>query len=101
MEHHIPYARSDVGSSQIEALVEWLRVNRLLEIVGQLPPETEFSILLDFLAEFAGGLELAEQRMTETWVEQAATSYMAYAETVKKVRHRLIDLYNSKRSVIV
>lgn len=94
MAHHVPYARSDVSSSQVDALVEWLGVNKLLEVAKQLPSETEFTILLDFLVEFAGGLELAEHRMAETLVEPAAISYMAYAETVQRVKHRLIELYN-------
>ena len=58
MEHYVPYARSDVGSDQVESIVEWLGVNELLTKMRQLPPESEFSILLDFLVEFAGGLEL-------------------------------------------
>lgn len=94
MEHYIPYARSDVGSSQVEALVEWLGVNRLLAKVCQLPPETEFAVLLDFLVEFAGALELAEHRMMEALVEQSAISYMAHAEVVKMVKCRLTELYN-------
>lgn len=96
MEHHVPYARSDVISSQMEELVEWLGVNRLLAMTRLLPPETEFSILLDFLVEFAGGLELAEHRMSETLVEPAAISYMAYAETVKRIKRRLIELYEKR-----
>lgn len=97
MEHHVPYARSNVGSSQIEALVKWLGVNRLLEMTRQLPSETEFSILVDFLVEFAGGLELAERRMGETLAGSAAISYMAYVETVKKIKHRLMELYRKER----
>ena len=61
MEHYVPYARSDVGSSQVE---------------------------------FAGALELAEHRMTETLVEQSAISYKAHAEVVKMVKCRLTELYN-------
>lgn len=94
MEHYIPYARSDASSSQVDALVEWLGVNRLLGMVNQLPPETEFAILLDFLVEFAGALELAEHRMAETLVEQPAISYKAHAEVVKIVKRRLTELYN-------
>ena len=94
MEHHIPYARSDIGGSQTESLIEWLGVDRLLERAKQIPPEKEFTVLLDFLVEFAGGLELAEHRVGETLTEQAAISYMAYVETVKKVKRRLIELYN-------
>lgn len=94
MAHLVPYARSDVGSSQVDALVEWLGVGKLLEVTKQLPPETEFAILLDFLVEFAGGLELAEHRMAESLIAPAAVSYMAYAETVQRIKHRLTELYN-------
>ena len=94
MEHYVPYARSDVGSSQVESVVEWLGVNELLEKMRQLPPEQEFSILLDFLVEFSGGLELAEHRMSETLAEQSAVSYKAHTEVVKIVKCRLADLYN-------
>ncbi len=56
---------------------------------------SEFPILLlDFLVEFAGALELAEHRMTETLVEQSAISYKAHAEVVKMVKCRLTELYN-------
>ena len=94
MEHYAPYARSDVGSSQVESIVEWLGVKELLARMRQLPPENEFPILLDFLVEFAGGLELAEHRMAETLVEQSAISYKAHVEGVKMVKCRLIELYN-------
>ena len=94
MEHYAPYARSDVGSSQVESLVEWLGANELLAKMRQLPPASEFSILLGFLVEFAGGLELAEHRMAETLVEQSAISYKAHAEVVKMVKCRLAELYN-------
>lgn len=95
MEHYIPYTRSDVSHSQVDALVEWLGVKRLLKMMNQLPPETEFTILLDFLAEFAGALELAEHRMAETLVEQSAICYKAHAEVVKMVKCRLTELYNN------
>jgi hypothetical protein len=42
MEHYVPYARSDVGSSQVESVVEWLGVHELLARMRQLPPESEF-----------------------------------------------------------
>ncbi len=94
MDHYVPYARSDVGNSQVESVVEWLGVNELLEKMRQLPPEQEFSILLDFLVEFSGGLELAEHRMSETLAEQSAVSYKAHTKVVKMVKHRLTELYN-------
>jgi len=96
VKHYIPYARSDTGTRQVEAVVEWLGVNELLSVLSQLPPEKEFSILLDFLVEFSGGLELAKHRMAETLVEQAAVSYNAYAEAVKKIKARITDLYCCK-----
>lgn len=93
MVHNIPYARSDTCVSQVEAVVEWLGVNELLTVLRQLPPEKEFSVLLEFLVEFAGGLELAEHRMAETLVEQAAISYNAHVEAVKKIKARIAELY--------
>lgn len=96
VKRYIPYARSDVGSPQVEAVVEWLGVNELLAVLRTLPPEKEFPILLDFLVEFAGGLELAKQRMAETLVEQAAVSYQAHAEAVKKIKSRIAKLYEMR-----
>ena len=93
VKHYIPYARSDVGSPQVEAVVEWLGVNELLAVLRTLPPEKEFSILLDFFVEFAGGLKLAKHRMAETLVNQAAVSYKAHAEAVKKIKARIAELY--------
>ncbi len=96
MKHYIPYTRSDVSSRQVDELIEWLGVNELLTKMRQLPPEQEFGILLDFLVEFAGGLELAEHRMAETLVEQSAISYTAHTEAVRKVKQRLTELYREQ-----
>lgn len=96
MKHYIPYTRSDVSSRQVDELIEWLGVNELLTKMRQLPPEQEFGILLDFLVEFAGGLELAEHRMAETLVEQSAISYTAHTEAVRKVKQRLTELYRAQ-----
>lgn len=93
MKRCIPYARTDTDRGRIEDVVEWLGVNKLLSKLRQLPPEKEFSILLEFLVAFAGGLETAEYRMTEMLVEQAAISYMAHAEAVGKIKNRLVELY--------
>lgn len=93
MNHYVPYARTDIGGSQVEAVVKWLGVNELLEVLRMLPPEKEFPLLLDFLVEFAGGLELAEHRMKEMLVEQAAVSYKAHAEAVGKIKARIVGLY--------
>ena len=82
MSHYIPYIRSDVRSNDVEAVVGWLKVNELLCKLEKLPPEKEFPILLEFLVAFAGGLEMAEHRMEEMLIEQAAISYKAYAEAV-------------------
>lgn len=96
MVHNIPYARTDTGASQVEAVVEWLGVNELLTVLRLLPPEKEFPLLLDFLVEFAGGLELAEHRMEEMLVDQAAVSYKAHAEAVKKIKARIAELYEMR-----
>lgn len=93
VKHYIPYACSDVGSLQVEAVVEWLGVNELLTVLRTLPPEKEFPILLDFLVEFAGGLELAKHRMAEMLVDQAAVSCKAHAEAVKKIKARITELH--------
>lgn len=93
VRHYIPYARSDMGSSQVEAVVKWLGVNELLAVLRTLPPEKEFSILLDFLVEFGGGLELARHRLDEMLVDQAAVSYKAHAEAVRNLKNRLMELF--------
>ena len=93
VRYYIPYARSDMGSSQVEAVVKWLGINELLAVLRTLPPEKEFSILLDFLVEFGGGLELARHRLDEMLVDQAAVSYKAHAEVVRKIKNRLLELH--------
>lgn len=98
MKQYIPYASSDVGSNQVEAVIKWLGINELLKTLRKLPPGQEFMILLDFLVEFAGGLELAKHRMAEMLVEQAAISYKAHAVTVKKIKARIVELYETGRS---
>ena len=93
VRHYIPYAHSDMGSSQVEAVVKWLGVNELLAVLRTLPPEKEFPLLLDFLVEFGGGLELARHRLDEMLVDQAAVSYKAHAEAVKNLKNRLMELF--------
>lgn len=93
VRHYIPYARSDMGSSQVEAVVKWLGVNELLAVLRTLPPEKEFPLLLDFLVEFGGSLELARHRLDEMLVDQAAVSYKAHAEAVKNLKNRLMELF--------
>jgi len=84
----------------VETVVEWLGVDELLSVLGKLPPEKEFTILLDFLVEFAGGLELAEHRMTEMLVEQAVISYKAHVEVVRKIKDRIAEIYKAaERSI--
>lgn len=93
VRHYIPYARSDMGSSQVEAVVKWLGINELLTVLRTLPPEQEFPLLLDFLVEFGGGLELARHRLDEMLVDQAAVSYKAHAEAVRNLKNRLMELF--------
>lgn len=90
---NIPYARSDVGAPSAEKIVAWLKVDSLLAVLRGLPPEQEFSLLLDFLVEFAGGRELAEARMNEMLVEQAAISLAGWNAATQKIKDRLAKLY--------
>lgn len=92
--HSVPFARSDIHISGHSDIVEWLGVGRLLEKTAGLPPEQEFALLIEFLVEFAGGYELAEHRMYETCVEQAALSYKAYSESVRRIKTRLMEFFN-------
>lgn len=92
MKHYVPYARSDTTAKQVDDIVEWLGIDKLLCVLCKLTPENEIPILLDFLVEFSGGLELAEHSMQETLVEQSAISYKAYAEVVKRIKDRLLKL---------
>ena len=96
MNSPIPYARNDVSTSSINDIIAWLRVDELLEKTKQLPPDTEFSLLIEFLIEFSGGYELAEHRMYEMCVEQATLSYKAYAEVLKRIKNRISQLYYEK-----
>ena len=93
MSHYVPYARTDIGRTQVAAVVEWLGINELLAMLRTLPPEKEFPLLLDFLVEFAGGLELAGHRMEEMLVEQSAVSYKAHVEAVGKIKARIVEMY--------
>lgn len=98
MGNHIPFARSDTGVLDAKDIIEWLRVDELLEKTKKLSPDDEFMILIGFLIEFAGGYEMAEHRMYEMCVEQAALSYKAYAEAVRRIKNRVVDLYVRKES---
>ena len=95
MKYCIPYIRSDASSSRVLDIEKWLGVDELLKVLRMLPPEKEFLVLLDFLVEFAGGLELAKHRMEETLVEQAAVSYKAHSKAVRKIKDRIVELYMS------
>lgn len=95
----IPFARTDSGTETSENIMSWLHVDELLEKTQHLSPDEEFQVLLLFLAEFAGGREIAEHRMTEMLVEQAAESYNAYAIAVQKISNRLHILYKLAKEV--
>lgn len=94
MRHNIPFARAGAGVVSTEEVVKWLKADELLAGLGKLEPKDEFPILLDFLVEYAGGLELSKLDMTETLTEQAAIRYKAYAISVKKIKTRLLELYD-------
>lgn len=98
MGNHVPFVRGDMGVSDAKDIMAWLRGDELLQRTKHLSPDDEFVILLEFLIEFAGGHELAEHRMYEMCVEQAALSCMAWAETMRKVKGRLLELYSGKES---
>ncbi len=95
MNHYMPYARSDITISQVDETVDWTGVSRLLNELRNLPPKQEFTILLSFLVEYAGGLEQAKCRMEETLVEQAAIGYKGWSLAVKMIESRLEELYNA------
>ena len=80
----------------METVVEWLGLNEILAVLRTLPSEEEFPLLLDFPVEFAGSLELAKHRMAEMLVEQATVGYKAYAEAVRKIKTRIIELSERK-----
>lgn len=92
--YHIPYARSDMTKSRVNEIVAWLGVDELLEELRKLPPSQQFDLLLLFLVEFAGGLNLAECRMMEMLSEQSAYSFKAHGIAVQKIKERLKVLYN-------
>ncbi len=93
MTHTVPYARSGQQTPQVEAVVRWTGVDDLLAGLKALPPDKEFPILMEFLVAFAGGLELAQHRMEETLVEQAAVSYEGWAKAVQKIKAMMQELY--------
>ena len=84
-----PWFHFSFGLAPKPLKIQQLEINVLLTQFTK-----QLHILLDFLVEFAGALELAEHRMTETLVEQSAISYKAHAEVVKMVKCRLTELYN-------
>lgn len=99
MKHYVPYSRTDTETVRVDKVVKWLGVKELLAESRQFSPEKEFLLLLDFLVEFSGGLETSKNRMEEMIVEQAAISYMAYSEVVRKIKDRIIELYEHKEEV--
>lgn len=97
MMHYIPYARTDLEATSTEAALKWIGVEELLERASRLSPDDEFKVLLMFLVEFAGGLELAQYRMQETIMERSAISYSAYATAVQMLTARIEALYDKGR----
>ncbi len=93
MEHSIPYARTDCCSARAKDIAKWLKVDELLNWTQKLPRDVEFQVLLDFLVEFAGGLELAEHRMYETMTEQSVESRSAWRMAVARIEVRLGELF--------
>ena len=89
----IPYARADTVITNIEAVEKWIGFRQLLEKSRLLPPDTEFSVLLAFLVEYAGGYELAKRRTMEMCVEQAAISQIAHLNAVNAIKDRISELY--------
>ena len=93
----IPYARMDASGTSVQSVAAWLRYCDLLDVVRNLPPDTEFSILLDFLVEYAGAYEMADQRAMELCVEQAVISRAAHWGAVKAIKDRISELYRKAR----
>ena len=86
----IPLARPDAFSVNIEAVETWIGYRPLMEKVRTLPPDAEFSVLLEFLVEYAGGYELADHRAMEQ-------SREAHWNAVKAVKDRISELYRKAR----
>lgn len=97
MLRYVPFARSDVNVSNVKDIISWLRVDELLETTKRLSPNEEFLLLIEFLIQFSGGYELSKCRVYEMYVEQARLSYEAYAEAVKRIKDRIIEIYNEKK----
>lgn len=96
MTHYIPFSRTDVESANLQKNLEWLGADKLLDGLGKLDKDDEFSLLLNFLVEYAGGMEVAEHAMEETLMKQSALLYNAYALSVQKLKARILELYNEK-----
>ena len=93
----IPYARTDTVAMNIEAVEKWIGFRQLLEKSRLLPPDTEFTLLLAFLVEYAGGYEMAKRRTMEMCVEQAAISQIAHLNAVNAIKDRISELYRRER----
>lgn len=89
----IPYARMDMDTVCEENVIRWIGVDDLLLVLRRLPTEQEFKILVEFLVEFSGGLELARNRMAEMPLEQYAISYKAHSEAVRRIKRRICNIY--------
>ena len=98
MGKYVPFAQSNANVSNVKDIITWLGVDELLENTKQLSPDEEFLLLIEFLIQFSGGYELVECRMYEMCVEQAVFSYKAYAEAVKRIKKRIIEIYQESKS---
>lgn len=97
MGKYVPFAQSNANVSNVKDIIAWLGVDELLENTKQLSPDKEFLLLIEFLIQFSGGYELSECRMYEMCVEQAVFSYKAYAEAVKRIKNRIIEIYYERK----
>lgn len=93
MRHYIPFARTGSSSEPSKTMDEYLGVDAFLALVRAQPPAVEFPLLIMYLIEFSGSVEVAYQRMTETWTDQSAQSYKAHYDALRKIKARVFELY--------
>lgn len=67
-----------------------------MAIASAQPSEVEFSLLVEFLAEFSGNVELAYQRMCEMPLDQMADSWKIHSTAQRKIKARINELYNNR-----
>lgn len=94
MRHYIPYSRVDTSKPSAEKLSDWLGVDKLLAIASAQPPEVEFPLLVEFLAEFSGNVELAYQHMCEMPLEQMAANWRVHSLVQRKIKARINKLFS-------